>query len=320
MKFINYILAGVFIWLRLEAVENSDYKKQMVEAIAENKLEKVKYLIESSLVEINESVNEHYHLDTPLIRAIYNHKIDIIKYLIDSKADVNIANKDGTTPLLALIYSAYQYPENEIIQIVKLLINDGAEIDSENTQGETALMAAAFHIAYPKVIQLLIDSGANVNSRSNVRKTPLMYAASSGNVKVLEILIENGANIEAEDEIGQNVFVWALRFGKKPIAKYFINKLNVDVNQKDSTGATPLIRAILANKANMVDLLIEAGADPNIRTSKVVYIQVSEYSKDGFPLFPKTEMVPPESTALTFAKRYGREEIVKILTVAGALD
>ncbi len=320
MKFINYILAIAFVGLQLEAVENSDYQKQMMEAIAGNKLEKVKYLIETSLIGINDPINEQYQLDTALIRAIYESKIDVIKYLIDSRADVNIANKYGTTPLMALMNFAYRYSENEIMQIAKLLISNGAEIDAEDTAGETALMKAAFDIAYPKIIQLFIDSGAKVNSRSNVRKTPLMYAASSGNVKTLEILIENGANIDATDEVGQNAFIWALKFGKKLMAKYFINKLDVDVNQKDSIGATPLIWTTLAGQVNMVDLLIEAGADPNIRTLKVAYIKVSQYTENGYSLFPKTETVPAGSTALTFAKRYGQEEIVKILTIAGGVE
>lgn len=307
------------VGLRVESSEISDYKSQMKEAIAGHKLAKVKYLIESSLVEIDEPIE---HLDTSLHEAIWNHDIDIIEYLISAKADVNVSNKQGITPLIRLMRSAYQYSEKELIQIVKLLISKGAEVNEEDYLGVTPLMDAAFSAVNPKVIQLLIDSGAKVNIKSNVLRTPLIYAAINGDVRTIEVLVKNGADIEATDEIGANAFIWALKSGKKSVAKYFVNKLGANVNQRDTIGATPLIWTTLAGKINMVDYLLEMGADPNIRISKPAYIKITEY-KNGFPQFfpTKTETVPVGATALTFAKRYNNDdEIAKILIKAGAIE
>lgn len=53
---------------------------------------------------------------------------------------------------------------------------------------------------------------------------------------------------------------------------------------------------------------------------KEAYIQLTENTMGRIPLFPITQTVPAGSTALTFAKRYELDEIVKILTMAGGVE
>jgi hypothetical protein len=80
------------------------------------------------------------------------------------------------------------------------------------------------------ITRILFTKGANVNAQDEVGSTPLHIAVESSlsNVDITRILLENGANVDARDEYG----------------------------------TTPLHVAIQLNATNVVELLLEMGADP----------------------------------------------------------
>jgi len=81
-----------------------------------------------------------------------------------------------------------------------------------------------------KIVKLLIDSGADVNIKQDINKvTPLMLASSKS---ITKLLIASGANI----------------------------------NDKDYRGWTPLMWASSQGFKNKVEILINAGADVNIKS------------------------------------------------------
>ena len=85
------------------------------------------------------------------------------------------------------------------------------------------------------MVGILIENGANVNAPSrnkdNFFNTPLMIAAWHGNYDVANLLIRNGACLNQQDQ---------------------------------KNGFTALTKAVFSKSADIVELLLESGADRSI--------------------------------------------------------
>ena len=74
---------------------------------------------------LNEKITE-----TPLHMACYYNYYDIVKLLIDNKADMNIQNSAGDTPLHKAL-SGYNIDN----RIIKYLVKNGADVTIKNNKG-----------------------------------------------------------------------------------------------------------------------------------------------------------------------------------------
>ena len=93
--------------------------------------------------------------------------------LIKAGADVNLASKDGVTPLLNAIYS-----KNIDIVIVNALIKAGAKVNLVAKDGSTPLFNAIY-VDNLDIVNALIKAKANVNLVAKDGSTPLGAAISS---------------------------------------------------------------------------------------------------------------------------------------------
>jgi ankyrin repeat protein len=147
---------------------------------------------------------------------------------------------------------------------------------------------------------MLIEAGADVNIANKYGGTALMMAAKKGRNKVIKILVNNGADVNVLNSCGGTAYkcdgtalILASYFGNKKTVKILINN-GADVNaQQFSRGWTPLITAIAWRQPNIVKLLLDAGADPDIQCKRGM-------------------------TALAIASEHLDPEIVKLLIEAGA--
>ena len=120
--------------------------------------------------------------DTPLMAAVLHGHVDVAKKLRARGAAVN---GPGWTPL---IYAATGGHED----LVRWLLAEGAAIDAASPNGTTALMMAAREGRYSVAI-LLIDRGANVTRRNDAGVTALSFALATGDNALAERLRKAGA-------------------------------------------------------------------------------------------------------------------------------
>ncbi len=97
--------------------------------------------------------------------------------LIQSGANVNLANKEGKTPLMLTGLPAE----------IDVLVKAGAKLDLQDHNGQTALMAAAQQNRTAAVMKLL-QHGASPNVQDKQGKTALMIAKEAGNAEVIDLL------------------------------------------------------------------------------------------------------------------------------------
>eukprot|EP01064_Diplonema_japonicum_P031719 TRINITY_DN5753_c0_g1_i2.p1 TRINITY_DN5753_c0_g1~~TRINITY_DN5753_c0_g1_i2.p1 ORF type:complete len:467 (+),score=87.85 TRINITY_DN5753_c0_g1_i2:64-1464(+) len=167
---------------------------------------------------------------TPLHCAVTEDERSSVEALLRNKANVNIRNIRGMSPLHVAV-SAARHDSS----MVALLLRHGAFIHAKDSEGFSPMHCMT---SIPEVIDLLVSKGANVNAISNNKSTPLhSYVVQYASSDVVARLLERGADINAQDEQGKtpvhHMLTYDIRFSS-------ILKRKADVTVRDHSGRTPL--------------------------------------------------------------------------------
>ena len=147
---------------------------------------------------------------------------------------------------------------------VKQLMRSFISANVVDKDGLTSLHYAAAR-GYKEIVRILIRNGANVNAADKKGHTPLHEAASLNQVEIAKLLIDEGAQIDAENNGGGTSLYMAAAFGRKDVAKFLISQ-NADINKADNIhGYTPLHTAAKHGHIEVVQLLLEKGANPALQ-------------------------------------------------------
>jgi ankyrin repeat protein len=176
-------------------------------------------------------------------------------------------------------------------ELAAVLIEVGAPVNGLATSGETPLHGAA-SLGEAGVAEVLINYGADLEAVATYPGipdgTPLDFAVHFGMVEVVNLLVRRGAKvlsarmaagagqlarIKSEfDQLLKNseqlmeVFRCAVVCDRVEIVEYLLAN-GIDVNA-GTDGATALHWAAWEAKPNMIEFLVQQGADPTIRDHK----------------------------------------------------
>ena len=212
----------------------------------------------------------------------------------------------GMTPLMFA-------SDNGHTEIVQLLLNAKAKPDLKTGNGDTALHLAIMR-GYSDIVQLLLEYGADPNI-SNRHGETAIHAASSALCTVTAIARGDITSIE-----GVNTFR-TLISGKYEhylkIMKLLIAQPNIKINETNHSGFTILMEASIIGNAQIIELLLQAGADPNMSIKTPIDKSILSISETLFS--NESHVVENEligGTALMFACKYGHLEVVQLLLKA----
>jgi len=94
----------------------------------------------------------------------------------------------------------------------------------------------------------------------------LILASQQGRSDVLNFLIEQNAALDVIDEYGNNA-LWAACYAETSGCIEVLIDAGVDINyQNSASGATALIFAASSGREAVVEQLLAAGADPDLKT------------------------------------------------------
>lgn len=188
---------------------------------------------------------------TALMHAARSGQTGTAELLIDKGAGIDVQTKGWT----ALIYAL----NKDHSETAKLLIDKGADINAEKEGGGTALILAS-HSGDTKIVELLIEKGADIDAKYKNGRTVLMLAASG---EIASMLIADGADIEAKDDEGKTALLHTVDKHKTEITALLIDK-GADIEVKDDDlEHTALIMSALRGYVDIVELLLNRGADPS---------------------------------------------------------
>jgi len=214
---------------------------------------------------------------TALHWASYWDNVQAAERLIRARADVNAANELGATPL-------WNASMNGSAPMVRVLLRAGADPDAALLAGETPVMTAA-RTGAADVLELLLAAGADPNAKGTRGQTALMWAASQRHPEAVRVLLEHGADVHARSETwsqvmavpphadpanqqdvphgGNTALLFAARVGDVESARLLIGA-GSDLNAADAWGLTPTVLAAHSGFRELLDVLLDAGADPNL--------------------------------------------------------
>ncbi|MBS0310270.1 MAG: ankyrin repeat domain-containing protein [Proteobacteria bacterium] len=144
---------------------------------------------------------------------------------------------------------------------IKTLLEAGADHAAVDEAGETALMHAA-HAGHVAAVQLLIAAGADVNAKSPQGWTALAKAAYNseterGYVEVIEVLHEAGASLDERIFFGITPLMLAAGGGDAQVVEWLINT-GADVLAANEGGRTARMMADDKFYVDVINLLHEA--------------------------------------------------------------
>ncbi|MBR6663923.1 MAG: ankyrin repeat domain-containing protein [Alphaproteobacteria bacterium] len=214
-----------------------------------------------------------------------------VEKLIKAGSDVHVTSDfygDKSTALILLSQNRDKQI-NDIIQTAKLLIDAGVDVNAQNEAGKTALMNAVFNECIP-LVELLIQSGADVTLKDENNKTALQDALKNVNTNILKILQKAGGKItDLCDDPDKNSNALMLLCDNRSLksqekalemAKWLIEN-GIDVNAQNSVGKTALMYAVSTDNKALVEFLIQAGADKDLRDN-LTHTAWNYVTEEGF--------------------------------------
>ena len=134
----------------------------------------------------------------------------------------------------------------------------------DETQGTTPRPCPAMW-EDPAVCQVLIDAGADIETKDEDERSPLLRASISSKSAVVKMLVEAGAGVCVTDHNGDTCLMLAAVFGHIETVRYLVGLKDVDVNHAENNGNAVLHWTVLKGHVDVVQVLIDAGADIEAR-------------------------------------------------------
>ena len=179
---------------------------------------------------------------TTLHWAVYRGDGDLVAKLLAAGANPNVRNDYGSTPMSEAAVRGD-------VRILRALLAAGADVESANADGQTALMILA-RTSNVAAATLLLEHGAQVDAHETWRRqTPLMWAAAQQQPAMVRLLLQHGARVDERSLVNE----WSRQVTAEP-----------RVQARPAGGFTALLFAARAGCLECVQILVKAGADPNL--------------------------------------------------------
>lgn len=174
---------------------------------------------------------------------------------------INVATKMGTTPLITAASGGH-------LSIVRLLLNNGADIFAQNWYGD-ALDCAA-ESGNCEVIRELVSWGMSPTVTSPFSRGPLSCTFDRDRAAAFLTLVELGAELFPRNQgTSPGELHYAVLSEATNIASVITEKKLVDIDTKaGAEGFTALHLAVKTNQIDMVEMLVNAGADSTMTDVK----------------------------------------------------
>jgi ankyrin repeat protein len=154
--------------------------------------------------------------------------------------------------------------QNQDSESIALLLRYGADANGFDREGITPLFAATRYQCF-EAAKTLIKHGADPNlSAGPESESPLSLAASNNYIDFVQLYLSNGGDPGFVMENGSTALVSAMNKITQPKVIEILLSSGGDANAKNGEGTTALFQAIQANRVDLMTVLLDQGANPNL--------------------------------------------------------
>jgi cytohesin len=198
---------------------------------------------------------------TPLhVAAQYGH-LAIAGMLLDAGAPPDVRNRYGRTPL----WETTWVNRSTDVAIATLLANRGASVDSPDDQGVAPIYQAVQYKNMP-MVRFLVTRGARLDAKTTAGFTASWLAVEHGCVECLRLLAQGGADMNARStKGGQTLLIRAAKDGNPQIIALLLDG-GAQPNLAANDGYEALHTAVWNGHKETVEMLLAHGADINAAT------------------------------------------------------
>ncbi|HPO50114.1 MAG TPA: ankyrin repeat domain-containing protein, partial [Spirochaetota bacterium] len=182
--------------------------------------------------------------NTALIYACIAGKPEAVKSLISLKADVDLLNKDGETPLISLVKKSMA-TEKIKIDIISQLVAAGCDVNLKDKNDENAfLVESGKAIPNDKIVEKLIEvkSDLNLICKRTGDTALIMYIKVPFKIEMTKKLVKAGADVNMRGKNGITPLNCVIdsAYGDQryiiPTLKVLIEDGKADINAMDDFG------------------------------------------------------------------------------------
>ena len=224
--------------------------------------------------------------ETALMTAANAGDLEAVKALLDRGAAVDAKDPNFQQTALMVAVRA-NHPD-----VVRLLLERGAAVNAKTRTGETPGWILPNSVpGFGHGIGIVRGGLPARGSRYFIpgALTPLLYAARDGRLEIVKNLVAAGADLKLTDANEITPLLMAVANNQVPTARFLIDQ-GAAINVSDWYGRTPLWSAVEARNMDfdngsfengvdreplleLIEVLLERGADPNARTKESIPIR-----------------------------------------------
>eukprot|EP01137_Pigoraptor_chileana_P036033 Opistho-2@30957 len=240
---------------------------------------------------------------------------EVVALLLRSKAEVNVHDLDGYTPL----HYASAAKGKVARKIVTMLCKDHAQIDARNSFQNTPLHGASI-TGYASIVITLLENGADANSRGFNGTTPMHIVAYNGHDDAAMCLLRYGADITIPDSNGKTALDVArgpkmITFLKGIAATGFANFMfdrSLD-GMRDDAALQARFDKMMAQKIRLLD-----DSNPNLADKDGSGKELAVYQGGNVGLDNSSAKIPAMESFLTMFNptRRSRSKVELLIALA----
>ncbi|UKZ61580.1 uncharacterized protein TrAtP1_002839 [Trichoderma atroviride] len=178
--------------------------------------------------------------------------VEIARRLLEAGADIDYEGPKGTALECAIACGNSD--------LITLLLEHKADVDIPSKRKRDNLLMQAILKNNIDIVKILLEHGADANLSSPKGGKPVQATICKGKEDIFLLLLEKGAQLAFKDQWGRGPLSTAMVKRVPDLLPHLLQHPDVDVNERDAVGRTPLMLAI-RNGVYVIKGLQDHGAD-----------------------------------------------------------